>query len=220
MGSATVFCSISSSLCRRTYLCLPPFCLCLVLLLLIPGVSFCQLFILLCVQWSPLSVVPSLSHCFFCFVSSSLSSLSVPSPVSSLSLFGFSPPLSLRFSLFFLWVLFFLFCLPPFLLSFGSPFIEPAGVASPWSQGAGRGAAGRGAAVQAGLPRLRQRGGSSASVFCRWPTGVGPRSLARGTCRKLNNANFSFFPAVCLGGRRKGNSAVQNGTVRSFFFYV
>ena len=43
-----------------------------------------------------------------------------------------------------------------------------------WSQGAGCAAAGRGAAVQAGLPRFRQRGGWSASVFCRWPTDMGP----------------------------------------------
>ena len=50
-----------------------------------------------------------------------------------LSLFGF---------LSFLWVLFrFLFFFSPFLLLFCSLFIEPVGVASPWSQGAGRGAA-------------------------------------------------------------------------------
>ena len=62
-------------------------------------------------------------------------------------------------------------------------FIEPVGVASTWSPGAGRGAA-----VQAGLPRLRRRGEWSAIVFCRWPTGVGRRSVARGTCREIKKS--------------------------------
>jgi len=77
-GCASLVCRLRWRCCGGSVF-LPPFCFCLVLLLLISGVFFCQLFVLLCVQWSPLSVVPSLSHCFpsslsarFCFFSSVL----------------------------------------------------------------------------------------------------------------------------------------------------
>ena len=135
LGSATVFYSISSPLCRCTYLCLPPFCFCLVLLLLISARVFPF------VSYSSFSVyngLPSRSspHCliaFFLFARPSLLCpfllrflLSLSSGSLLPSLFGF---------LCFLWVLpsfllsppllrlLFLFSLyPPLLRSFSSSF--------------------------------------------------------------------------------------------------
>ena len=87
---------------------------------------------------------------------------------SSVRLF-LSPSLSLRF--FFLFFFgFSLFPSVPFSLLCWVLFIEPVSVAFHYGAwGAGHAAAGRGAVVQACLPRFRQRGGWSTNVFSRWP---------------------------------------------------
>ena len=70
---------------------------------------------------------------------------------------------------------------------------------------ASRAAAGRGAAVQACLPRFRQRGGWSANVFGRWSNDMGPRvgRWARGT-NNLNKCFFFLLPRCMFGGQKKG----------------
>ena len=122
----------------------------------------------------------SLSSVFFLFSS-------LPSLLSSLGLLPSVPSLSVSF-------FFFSF----FFSVRRSSSIYKASERgfSLWSQGASHAAAGRGAAVQACLPRFRRRDGWSASVFGRWSNGVGPRLVGglEGPV-KLNNAFFSFFPA-------------------------
>ena len=51
---------------------------------------------------------------------------------------------------------------------------------------------------------------------------MGPLSVGgkRDLQRNKKNANFSFFPAVMFGGKKKVNSAIQNGTVRSFIIII